>query len=143
MHRSDAYSSTSYSRGIRWLPSPEVCRMVYCMRNCQLLIRTVLYVKKRKFGYGYGNSLTSVLSFLLKRPWFTIFHIFHLFGCQWRFNLKTNYVYNYSYYFYVCNAIKVSTDGLTSERICLFSRYDPYGLFVYRSSPIFHKESSI
>ena len=27
MHRSDAYSSTSYSRGIRWLPSPEVCRM--------------------------------------------------------------------------------------------------------------------
>ena len=28
MHRFDAYSSTSYSRGIRWLPSPEVCRMV-------------------------------------------------------------------------------------------------------------------
>ena len=27
MHRFDAYSSTSYSRGIRWLPSPEVCRM--------------------------------------------------------------------------------------------------------------------
>ena len=27
MHQSDAYSSTSYSRGIRWLPSPEVCRM--------------------------------------------------------------------------------------------------------------------
>ena len=26
-HRSDAYSSSSYSRGIRWLPSPEVCRM--------------------------------------------------------------------------------------------------------------------
>ena len=29
MHRSDAYSSTSYSRGIRWLPSPEVRRMAY------------------------------------------------------------------------------------------------------------------
>ena len=28
MHRFDAYSSTSYSRGIRRLPSPEVCRMV-------------------------------------------------------------------------------------------------------------------
>ena len=28
MHRFDAYSSTSYSRGIRWLPSPEVCRMI-------------------------------------------------------------------------------------------------------------------
>ena len=27
MHRFDAYSSTSYSRGIRRLPSPEVCRM--------------------------------------------------------------------------------------------------------------------
>ena len=27
MHRSDAYSSTSYSRGIRWLPSPEVCQL--------------------------------------------------------------------------------------------------------------------
>ena len=27
MHRSDAYSSTSCSQGIRWLPSPEVCRM--------------------------------------------------------------------------------------------------------------------
>ena len=27
MHRFDAYSSTSYSRGIRWLPSPDVCRM--------------------------------------------------------------------------------------------------------------------
>ena len=27
MHRSDAYYSTSDSRGIRWLPSPEVCRM--------------------------------------------------------------------------------------------------------------------
>ena len=29
MHRFDAYSSTSYSRGIRWLPSPEVCRMIF------------------------------------------------------------------------------------------------------------------
>ena len=28
LHRFDAYYSTSYSRGIRWLPSPEVCRMV-------------------------------------------------------------------------------------------------------------------
>ena len=28
-HRFDAYSSTSYSRGIRWLPSPEVCRMLF------------------------------------------------------------------------------------------------------------------
>ena len=27
MHRSDAYSSTSYSRGIRWLPSSELCRI--------------------------------------------------------------------------------------------------------------------
>ena len=30
MHRFDAYSSNSYSRGIRWLPSPEVCRMGRC-----------------------------------------------------------------------------------------------------------------
>ena len=28
MHRPDAYYSNSYSRGIRWLPSPEVCRML-------------------------------------------------------------------------------------------------------------------
>ena len=28
MHRSHAYYSTSYNRGIRWLPSPEVCRMM-------------------------------------------------------------------------------------------------------------------
>ena len=28
MHRSDAYSSTSYSREIWWLRSPEICRMV-------------------------------------------------------------------------------------------------------------------
>ena len=28
MHRSDAYYFTSYSRGIRWLTSPEVCRMI-------------------------------------------------------------------------------------------------------------------
>ena len=27
IHRSDAYSSTSYSQEIGWLPSPEVCRM--------------------------------------------------------------------------------------------------------------------
>ena len=27
MHQFDAYSSTSYSQGIQWLPSPEVCRM--------------------------------------------------------------------------------------------------------------------
>ena len=32
MHRSDVYSSTSYSRGIRWLPSPEVCRMASTFR---------------------------------------------------------------------------------------------------------------
>ena len=28
MHRSDAYYATSYSRGIRGLPSSEVCRMI-------------------------------------------------------------------------------------------------------------------
>ena len=33
MHRSDAYSSTNYSRGIRWLPSPEVCRMSQSGKN--------------------------------------------------------------------------------------------------------------
>ena len=27
IHRSDAYYSTSYSRGISWLPSPEVCQV--------------------------------------------------------------------------------------------------------------------
>ena len=33
MHQSDAYSSTSYSRGIQWLPSPEVCRMTEASDN--------------------------------------------------------------------------------------------------------------
>ena len=28
MHQFDAYYTTSYSGGIRWFPSPEVCRMV-------------------------------------------------------------------------------------------------------------------
>ena len=38
MHRFDEYSSTSYSRGIRWLPSPEVCRMVLETRKFVMAI---------------------------------------------------------------------------------------------------------
>ena len=36
MHQSDAYSSTSYSRGIRWLPSPEIFRMIMALILCRL-----------------------------------------------------------------------------------------------------------
>ena len=32
LYRSDAYYSTSYSPGICWLPSPEVCRMFKCRK---------------------------------------------------------------------------------------------------------------
>ena len=33
MHRYDAYSSTSYSRGIRWLPSPEYAEWGSWVKN--------------------------------------------------------------------------------------------------------------
>ena len=64
MHRFDAYSSTSYSRGIRWLPSPEVCRMRCCHTDHvteSSINGDLLYADQIGCRNGIGRVVTSVL----------------------------------------------------------------------------------
>ena len=56
MHRSDAYSSTSYSRGIRWVLSPEVCRMIW-----RKIMTTKVRIKLREKAERFDQLITLVL----------------------------------------------------------------------------------
>ena len=57
MHRFDAYYSTIYSRGIRWLPSPVVCQMHVSMES---EIVRVVSLRKTVISYIVRLKIQSI-----------------------------------------------------------------------------------
>ena len=72
MHRSGAYSSTSNSRRIRWLPSPEVCRMLRHVKKVGVSLRqnnniavTIFSIKKERVAISDALMLLCLFAYVL------------------------------------------------------------------------------
>ena len=89
IHRSGAYSSTSYSRGIRWLPSPEVCQMktsvdtyMQCVTGDHSFMHGFFPISVQYLTHALErilfSSVVMVLAFGARSHWFESYpdHIF-------------------------------------------------------------------
>ena len=100
MHRSDAYYSTSYSQGIRWLPSPEVCRMIttlvsnvikplrfffffFVLHTCEIIFHDVID-QSTVHMYSYAKILNMAdLHGQMSMFWTHIYIFFFFFQIRW------------------------------------------------------------